>query len=343
VPRKSSSSRSRSRRKRKKESGTATQEKTNKKTTRRTRRRREINLDAWIEKHIDEFVSSTSLDLLNLSREQYIEILKDIIIQLYGSTSSYTKVEVLVKRFQRYSDRIYPVIAARIASLLDKLSEDQLEFVILNIGDEILKDIIIQLYGSTSSYTKVDVLVKRFQRYSDRIYPVIAARIASLLDKLSEDQLEFVVLNIGDEILSLASKLYEYAKKFNRDDLISILKTKWSNAWVKRRTEVLPAECPKCGFNALMPDLTCLVCNSVVNDKSFKEFIKFTDGLKELISILSCDELREIMRRGYVLVNGLGLKPPNSERSPVDIEVYLTSKEMELVKEVYKDRCEGIM
>ncbi len=280
MPRKSPSSRSRSRRKRKEESETITQEKTSKKTTRRTRRRREINLDAWIEKHIDEFVSSTGLDLLNLSREQYIEILKDIIIQLYGSTSS---------------------------------------------------------------YTKVDVLVKRFQRYSDRIYPVIAARIASLLDKLSEDQLEFVILNIGDEVLSLASKLYEHARRFGRDDLINILKTKWSNAWVKRRTEILPAECPKCGFNALMPDLTCLVCNSVVNDKTLKEFIKFTNGLKELISILSCDELREIMRRGYVLVNGLGLKPPNSERSPIDIEIYLTNKEMELVKGMYKDRCEGIM
>jgi len=280
VPRKSSSSKSRSRRRKKEESKSAAKEKTSRKTTRRTRKKREINLEAWIERHIDEFISSTGLDLLNLSREQYIDVLKDIIIQLYGSTSS---------------------------------------------------------------YTKVDVLVRRFQRYSDRIYPVIAARIASLLDKLSEDQLEFVILNIGDEVLSLASKLYEHAKKYKRDDLISILKTKWSNAWIKRRTEILPAECPTCGFNALMPDLTCLVCNSVVSDKVFKESIRFTDNLRELISILSCDELREIMRRGYVLVNGLGLKPPNSERSPIDVEVYLTSKEMELIKNTYKDRCEGIM
>jgi len=282
LPKKSSSSKRRRSKEVKEASATTSKvggTKSKQTKRRSSRRRREINIDAWIERNIDDIVRLTGLDLLGLSRDQYIELLKDIIVQLYGSTTS---------------------------------------------------------------YTKVDVLVRRFRRYADRINPILAVRIASMIDNLSEEQLEFVIYNIGDEVLGVASKLYSLAKKYSREDLISILRTKWSNAWIKRRTQVLPAQCPTCGFNSLMPDLTCLVCDSVISDRKLKEFIKFNERLKELISILSCDEVKDIIRRGYVLLNGLGLKAPSEGKSQVDIEVYLTSKELSFVKSVYKERCEGI-
>ena len=248
------------------------------KRKRTSRKRRTINIDAWIDRHIDEVVSLTGLDLLGLTREQYLELLKDIIIQLYGSLSS---------------------------------------------------------------YTKASVLAKRFMRYRDRVYPVIAARLASMLDKFNDTQLEFIVFNIGDEVLGLAPKLYEYLRKVGRDDLISMLRSKWATAWINRRSKVLPVECPKCGFNSLMPDLTCLVCSSSVSEKELKERIKFKELLKEFSNLASCDELKEVLKRGYVRVNNVGIVPPSFPRSRVDIEVYLSGNEINIVKSAYESKCKG--
>ncbi len=249
-----------------------------KKKRKSSRKRRTINIDSWIDRHIDEVISMTGLDLLGLSREQYLELLKDLIIQLYGSLTS---------------------------------------------------------------YTKASVLAKRFLRYRDRVYPVIAARLASMLDEFNDTQLEFIVFNIGDEVLGLAPKLYEYLRRRGRDDLISILRGKWARAWINRRSKVLPTECPRCGFNSLMPDLTCLVCGSSITEKELKEKLGFESMLKDFVRLASCEELREVIKRGYVLVNNMGIVPPSLPRTRVDIEVYLSGKELNIVKGAYRDKCEG--
>ncbi|MEM1918377.1 MAG: hypothetical protein QW504_06830, partial [Sulfolobales archaeon] len=48
--------------------------------------KREVDLDSWIEKNIDEVVSRAGLDYLGINRESWIEILKDVLVELYGST-----------------------------------------------------------------------------------------------------------------------------------------------------------------------------------------------------------------------------------------------------------------
>ncbi len=244
----------------------------------KSRKKREVNLDNWIEKHIDNIVSLTGLDLLGLTHEQYVDLLKDIIIQLYGSTSSYTKAEVVAKRFMRYSERVYPIIASR---------------------------------------------------------------LTMLLSRFTPTQLEFIVYNIGDSILGLAPKIYVEVKKAGRDDLLQILRNKWANMWLRNKLPVLPAECPKCGFNALMPDLSCLVCGASVSEKEVKEKMNFKDAFIDFVNSLTCEQLSDLIKYDYVLVNGLGLKHPKEKRTLIDIEIYLSRSEKEIVRREYSSKCTG--
>jgi len=238
--------------------------------------RKEVDLDSWIDKNIDEVVSRAGLDYLNLSRETWLDILRDILVDLYGSTSS---------------------------------------------------------------YKSVDDIARRMLRNSDRIFPVIATRLAHVLSNPSPDQLEFIVSNVEDSILELAPKVYLWLSKLGRSDLLGVLRFKWRVAWSKSRTAVLPVVCPRCGFNALMPDLVCLVCGSSISESELKKHISFTEKLGEFLRSLDCQELMRLLKYDYVLVNDLGIKSPADDRSPVDIEVYLSKYEKDLVKEAYGSRC----
>lgn len=238
--------------------------------------KKEVDLESWIEKNIDEVVSRAGLDYLNLNKELWTEVLRDIIVDIYGSTSSY------------------------------KSAED---------------------------------IAKRLVRNSEKIFPALATRLAHLLENPSVDQLEFIVINIGDAVLELAPRVYSWVSKLGRSDLLGILKHKWGVAWSRFRTPVLPVACPKCGFNSLMPDLVCLVCGVSVQEKELKEFVNFGNKLAETLSSISCSELGDLLKYDYILINDLEIKSPSTSRLPVDIEVYLSKSEKELVKREYQSRC----
>lgn len=247
------------------------------KEIKKRKKKKEINIDAWIEKYIDQFVELTGLDMLGLTREQYLDLLSDLIVQLYGSLTSYSNVRVVAKRYHRAKDRLNQVIAAR---------------------------------------------------------------LAFMLEKHTRDQLEFIVYNIGDAALGVAPRIYEELKHHGLEDLIRILRVKWANTWLKRKLKVLPVECPACGFNALMPDLSCIVCGTAIREKELKNFTKFQEELKQFVSLLTCDELRRLLLKDYILLNGSGLKIPDENRMPVDIEVYLTPAEKKLIRSEYMRKCE---
>lgn len=260
----------------KKKSKKSSDEEKDSKRTKRKSKRREVNLERWIDKYIEKIVELSGLDTLGLTKEEYIELLSDIIEMLYGSRTSYTKAEVLVKRMNRYRDRVYPLIAAR---------------------------------------------------------------LLGVKDRLTEPQLEFVVYNIEDAVLAAAPRLYAEVRRYGRDDLADILRYKWMKHWMKKRTQILPVKCPYCGFNAVMPDMTCLVCGAVVSEKRLKESINFRELLEYFLDSLECDELKALLRYDYVLVNSLGIKHPKGRRTRVDIEVYLTRSEKELIRRKLGEKC----
>ena len=238
--------------------------------------RRGVDLESWVERNIDEVVLRSGLDYLGLSRDRWLEVLRDILEELYGSTTSYKSAEDVAKRLVRNSDRVFPVVASRLAYVLEK--------------------------------------------------PTI-------------DQLEFVVSNVGDAVLDLAPKLYRWALEAGREDLLGTLKYKWASTWFKLRTPILPVRCPRCGFNSVMPDLSCAVCGAFISEKELKSSVDLPRRLEEIARSTTCSELEDLLRYDYVLVNDLEVKPPSASRLAVDVEIYLAREEKNLLRRVYEERC----
>lgn len=241
--------------------------------------RKEVDIDKWIEENIREFVELSSLSILGLSEAQYIELLHDILTQLYGSPTARTDVETVVRRYNRHKEVINELIANKL----------------------------VQMFETPSP---------------------------SLLD--------FIVSNVRDSVLSVAPRIYGQVVKEKRTDLIEVLKIKWFNAWVSKRFRIPPITCPKCGFNSLMPDLSCLICGSIISESQLKKHVDFEKSLERFVNELSCNELRDLLNYDLVLLNSEGIKKPTDTRSLVDIEVYLTSKEKKIIRDAYTSRCRKI-
>jgi len=201
---------------------------------------------------------------------------------------------------------------------------------------EILSKIVDNLAGS-STYINVETMARRFRRYFDRIAPMIAAGIIEVRSELTKEQLEFIVNNIGDYILLLAPKIYEEVKRHNSEDLIPILQQQWIKAWINRRGAPIPPKCPKCGFNSLMPDLTCMVCGSAITDKEVKSTQEFKEMFDEFIKKSSRSELEYVLKAGYVLLSAYGIKSPRDERSSLDIEIFLSPEDKAKIQKFLKE------
>lgn len=245
----------------------------------KSKSRKEVDIDSWLDKNLDELVLNLGLDSLGLSREEYIELLRQPLELLYGSPSSRPDVETIVKRFRRYGENVFPLIAQ---SLL---------------------------------------LIK---------------------DSLSPEQLDFVVNNIGKLIINAAPRIYKEAIKLGKDEILQPLRGLWRSSWLELRSKNLPMECPVCHFNSLIRDMVCIVCGSIIDERMLKKFINFNSLLIDFLRSQSCSELARLLRYDYVLVNNNGIKHPESVKDEVtDIEIVLDKSEKELIREVYSEMCEG--
>ena len=203
---------------------------------------------------------------------------------------------------------------------------------------EVLIKIVEELAGA-SAYIDVSTMVKRFRRYYDRIAPLIAANIAEIRPHMNREQLEFVVNNIGDFILVFAPKLYNELKKLDHsEDLIQILQQQWIKAWINRRGTPIPPKCPKCGFNAITPDLTCLVCGNSITDKELKATSEFKEMFKEFIKRSSIQELEYVLKASYVILSAHEIRSPKEYRTKVDIEIFLSADEKEEIRKEIESR-----
>lgn len=241
--------------------------------------RREVDIDKWIEENIREFVELTGLSVLGLNDSQYVELLHDILTQLYGSPTTRTDVETVAKRYNRH------------------------------------KEVINEL---------------------------IANKLVQMFETLPPNLLDFIAVSVKDSVLSITPKIYGQIVRENRTDLVEILKIKWFDGWVSKRHRTPPITCPKCGFNSLMPDLSCLVCGSTVSESQLKRHVGFEKSFERFVGELSCDELRDMLNYDLVLLSSEGIKKPTVPRSPVDIEVYLTPREKKMIREAYTNRCRTI-
>ncbi len=247
---------------------------TTSKTSRSVSRRRFVDTEEWVSKHINELVSSTGLDFLNLSNEEYIAIFTRIVDAVRGDSST-----------------------------LD-----------------------------------MDTIVRRIKRNIDKVYSLIAVAILELREQLSESQIEFIVNNINEAVLLYAPRLYNEALKLARTDLIERLKDSWRHAWTLKRYPILPLQCPRCGFNSLMPDLSCLVCGATVSEGELKKALNFRNMLIEFAHKEPLEDVKKAINYGYVYLSSIGIKPPGENKDLLDVEVFLTNEERSVLADIIKQR-----
>lgn len=227
-------------------------------------------------------------------------------------------------------------VEKHLSELVDALGLRFLELT----DEEYLKIVagIVDMVRGEASTLNLDTIVKRFRRNTVLLYPIIAATILELRDALTDSQIEFVVNNIGEAVLTYASRLYRELVAKGRNDLIDRLREYWNRYWVVKRHPVLPVSCPVCKFNALMPDLTCMVCSSTVSEKTLKDHANFTELLKDFVKNYGVEDVMKAISYGYVYLSSIGLKPPTDARDPLDIEIVLSSREREFIKSLIEVR-----
>ncbi|BBG23837.1 hypothetical protein IC006_1132 [Sulfuracidifex tepidarius] len=188
---------------------------------------------------------------------------------------------------------------------------------------EIIKDVFAGAVGQVKSKPKSKTIINRLNSARDSVMEAIAYNILKIKDlsSLTDDQLEFLVSNVKKGITSLGPRLYEESKKRNRGDLIEILRVNWNMYGI-----LSPFTCPKCGFNAVMPDFSCRICGA---DVSMKEVKKQLD-VKELLrgySSIDMQGFKEILSSGYFYYKDGVVYPPSSSLQGMFFEIILSKDE----------------
>ncbi|EZQ06822.1 hypothetical protein CM19_05470 [Candidatus Acidianus copahuensis] len=229
----------------------------------------------------------------------------------------------------------------------DQLLEEYLKDVVEGLGIEflgltddeyieILREPFASAVGQVKTKPKVKTILNRLLSNRDSMMEYVAVRLYFLRDieKLGDTQLEFLVYNIKKGINQMIDKLYSECKRRNRNDLIEILRYSWNQFGI-----LTPLRCPKCGFNAIMPDLSCKVCGYIISMKEVKEQIDVLGELKTLASIESAD-FKEIITSGYFFYTPQGILPPSKfvpSQGGIFYEIVLNKDEKKILSSIYID------
>lgn len=196
---------------------------------------------------------------------------------------------------------------------------------------EIVKDIVEIVTSQYSSKPDTESLLKRIKRNSKILSEYIAFKILQV-EKLSLRQLEYIIATGGKAIIPEASRLYKLAVSYNREDLVMTLRKIWNTMGSR---EMLP--CPKCGFNAITPDRSCMICGNLVpSDEYIRTQLGFDEKFKSYLKTASIAELNEVLQLGQVLLTRTGIYNPRSSivrKNQVVYVIYLKQDEVSKIIE----------
>jgi hypothetical protein len=202
----------------------------------------------------------------------------------------------------------------------------------LGLDDEksrkIVLDVLDFVTQGLSSKPDLETVLRRIRRFKPQVNELISLRLLELVEKPTREQLEFIIYNGGRSVVNEVGKLYKLAREYGREDLISVLQYAWSKFGIRS-----PVQCPKCGFNSIMPDYSCFVCGAVVGEKYIREALGFSEKFRLFIETGSVSELRVAAERGYVLLGEDGVhhplyKPP---KPALLFQVYLKPDEISTI------------
>lgn len=202
---------------------------------------------------------------------------------------------------------------------------------------EIIREIVENIASSYSSKPSLESILKRIKRNIRLFYEYIVSRIVSEIDTPSPRQLEYIITRGGRALVPEAGMLYRQAVKQNREDLVDILRNIWNIHGPKGMIN-----CPRCGFNSVAPDRSCLICGNTVPEDHVRNSLGFNEKFELYLKTASVAELNETLQFGYVLLGDRGVYCPRSKRAytenPVVYAVYLRRNEVSLLIEEIHSR-----
>ncbi len=245
------------------------------------------------------------------------------------------------KRRRRSTRRRQIDVSALALEYKDPIAEFLgLDFLGLNdkVVENIVKDLMDAVVTSTSYKPSLDTVLKRIERHKSQLYKVIVYNILENIPvkKLSMQQLEFIVSYGAEVLIPYISDLYKVLKERGRDDLIPALQYIW-----EKYGRPSPIECPKCGFRAIMPDLSCLVCGYIVKEDYVRERLDFDTKFNEYIKNASVAELREVIDIGFVLLSESRVCSPKERVDPSReyfYQIYLRPRDVSAILEEISSR-----
>ena len=226
---------------------------------------------------------------------------------------------------------------------IDSLTDQVLGEVMVRMGleglvdaglvREIVRDIVSSIADSRSTKPTAESIVKRIASNSEAFLKAVAAALLEEPDKLSREQLEFIVSNAPDLAGRAAPALYHRALELGAEGVVGALRSLWL-----RYGRPTPVRCPRCGFNAVTPQLACMVCGAELDEEEVKEAMGFREMLRSFALRADARLVEEAARAGYVLVDD-DIHPP-SVRPLLSfyLELRLTRKEREILEAALRSR-----
>ena len=227
------------------------------------------------------------------------------------------------------AEKLAPTVATMLGLDSLGLSEEQ--------TIELLRDLLVMMMGDRVTKPKPEVMVNAIKRNESKAFAIIASKLLEIMPegKLTPEQAEFAMAYIGPFAVRFAPRLYKEAKRLGLD--LGPLQASWEEAWRLSGDEGPVGFCPNCGFRAIAPDWTCMVCGKVLNDKEIREATDFQSKVQEFLENADCKALKELLDKGSVFVGHSTISL--SRQSKWDIEIYLNKDEKVKVREAFRKKC----
>lgn len=240
------------------------------------------------------------------------------------SRRSSTAVSTRPTGRQYVTDALVESIATEI---VDRLALEDVGIKPSDIID-VIRPIVESIADQYSSRPSKEQILNRILRHQDKLLEIIAAYLLESRDELDEAQLEFVVFNASPQLVARhIQRLYDIARRLGRGDIVDVLKTKWLESGY-----ATPYQCPVCGFYALTPDFTCIVCGADVDEEEYKKFIGFEELFRNFVEESDIADLMDVLSERKVAFDGTQLIPP-SRASRNMLVFHLKGEEVKIVEE----------
>jgi hypothetical protein len=198
---------------------------------------------------------------------------------------------------------------------------------------DIVQDIVQGIVASRSTKPSAEGIVKNVLRNKDSFLKAVAAKLLERGPPYSVEQLELIVGAAPDLAGRAAPLLYQEARRLGANHIIEALRDLW-----RRYGRPTPIRCPRCGFYAVTPDLTCIVCGANLSEEEVKKAVGFERLLADFARRSEPSLVMEILRAGYVILDD-EVKPPSMKKpGEFGVQLFLTNRERRILEEIVRER-----